>query len=412
MHLVKPLAAVFALATVALAGCSAKSNDGSSTTSDSAFTENEAATPNAACSLRYWGWVLDELEPQLEKSIAEVSDEQMTALVAMHPPMEETRNTYSACWTPVFDKYVYAAGVGALHQADVDFVFQGGPGYRDYARYKAKVAMTPELRRNAKALPALKPEAMTATDTSTWMNAYSDALAEVIHPVGVPGLMMYEDVVEPEWVITDDEAEYLTLFENAGAKPSKDGVYSEWMPYFSKWVFGPPPVVTRSFVFNVVWEPAYGSDSFGLSGLVVDNSGTPYLPAPVQSFIARLKSTMPAPLGSDDSAGWMIPYHGRFLRALGDLSQSEPLLTKTDTLALDVLEGVKPAQLRGAFTYETWLDGAVLAAGQSDASWSTRIGGLEPCLDAPDLAGAQDKFTTKTAPLTNNTIPAPHACAN
>ena len=116
-------------------------------------------------------------------------------------------------------------------------------------------------------------------------------------------------------------------------------------------------------------------------------------------------------LGENDSASWMSLYNARALRAIGDLSQNQPLLTKTDILALDVLEGAKPAKLRGAFPYQSWLDLYVLAAGQRDGAWATRIARLEPCLDVPDLAAAQDKFTLETAALASPAIAAPHVCA-
>lgn len=405
------LVAVGALAALAAVGCSASSDGSASSTSEAAYTGDAGATPEAACSLRYWDWVLHKLEPQLARPITELSDEQMTAFVATRPPAEDTAYSYAVCWTPIFDKHFFAPAAMALNGAGVTFVDQQSPDYRSYERYRANVAMTPELRRNAKALLALRPATMSPSDSTTWMSTYSDVLAEVIRPVGVPGLYQYEDVVEPEWVITDAEAEYLAVVEQARAEPSKDGVYSEWVPDFAKWVFGPPPAVSRSFVFNVVWEPGFVGDSYGLSGLRLDN-GVPTLPTPVQGFINRLKATMPPALGSNDSAAWMVIYNGRAIRALGDLSQNQPMLTQTDILALDLLEGVRPAQLRGSFSYETWIDLYVFAAGERDASWTTRIARIEPCVDAPELAAAQQTFTAKTATLATHTIAAPHACAD
>jgi hypothetical protein len=402
-----------ALATFALLGCSGASDNASSATSEAAYTGDAGAdaSPRAACSLGYWDWVLHTLEPQLEKPITEVSDAQMTALVAAHPPAEENKYAYSACWTPVFDKYVYAAGVGALHKADVDFVFRGGLDHRDYARYKAKVAMTPELRRNAKALLALKPATMTPSDVGAWMTAYSDTLAEVIHPVGIPGPQMYEGVVEAEWVITDDEAEYLTVMEKAVARPSKDGVYSEWVPYFQKWLFGPPPsAASRSFVFNLPFEQGATGDSYGLAG-VSAAGGTASMPPNVNRFVDRLKSSMPLAIGDSDSARWFSFYNARALRAIGDLPQNEPLLTSTDILALDILEAVKPAKLQGSFTYGSWLDLYVIAAGEHDPAWATRIARAEPCVAASELVAAQQTFAMKTGSL-RRPIAAPHVCAD
>lgn len=409
LRLLFPLAALVTCAS--LAACSAPASSDSAT-SDSAYTGDPSASPQAACSLRYWGWVLNELQPQLARPIAELSDEQMTSFVAAHPPMEETAHTYSACWTPIFDKYVYAVGAVALHQADVDFVNQAGPDYKSYPRYLAKVAMTPELRRNAKALLALKPQTMSPTDVSTWSTAYDSIAAEVIRPVGIPGPLQYEGVVEPEWTITDAESEYLAVMESARAEPSKDGVYGEWVRDFGKWVFGPPPAVTRSFVFNVAWEPGYDGSGYGLEGLRLEN-GVPTLPPPVQSFVKRIASARPAALGESDTAAWMSIYNGRAIRALGDLSQRQPVLTQTDALALDVLESVEPAQLRGAFPYGTWLDLMVLATkADGGAAWLDRFAHQEPCLDAGELPVAQDSFTAKTAGLAGSSIAAPHACAN
>jgi hypothetical protein len=406
------LVAVGALAALAAVGCSANADGSGSSTSEAADTGGAAATPEAACSLRYWDWVLDELEPQLARPITELSDEQMTAFVATRPPQEDTANSYSVCWTPIFDKHFYAPAVMALHGAGVTFVNQQSPDYRSYPRYLASVAMTPELRRNAKALLALRPATMSPSDASIWMSTYGDVVAEVIRPVGVPGPDEYEGVVEPEWVITDAEAEYLAVVEQARAAPSKDGAYQEWMADFARWIFGPSPAVSRSFVFNVLWEPGSNGDTYGLAGLVTVN-GVPTLPPVVQGFVKRLESTMPPAIGSNDSAAWMIAYNGPAIRALADLSQNQPLLTQTDTLALDLLEGVKPATLRGSFSYGTWLELYVLAAGgQRDASWSTRIARLEPCLDASDLAAAQETFVTKTAPLASPAIAAPHVCAD
>ena len=410
MRLVKPFAGLVVLAASVLAGCSGSASDGSST-SEAAYTGDASGTPEAACSLRYWDWVLNKLQPQLARPIAEVSDEQMTAFVAARPPSEDTENSYSICWTPIFDKHFYAPAMMALHGAGVTFVDQHSPDYRSYEAYKAHVAMTPELRRNAKALLALRPATMSPTDASIWMSTYGDVLAESIRPVGVPGPLQYEGVVEPEWVVTDDESEYLTVVEQARAAPSKDGVYSECMASFKRWMFGPSPAVSRSFVFNVLWEPGSDGDTYGLAGLQTAN-GVPFLPAPVKSFVKRLESNLPPAIGSNDSSAWMIAYNGRAIRALGDLSQDQPLLTQTDVLALDLLEEAKPARLRGAFAYSTWLDLYVLAASaQRDASWTTRIAPLEPCLDAPDLAAAQTTFATKADALASHPIAAPHVCA-
>ncbi len=406
---VAALLGTFALAACALTGCSGSAGDGSST-SDSAYTGDEGSTPQAACSLRYWDWVLHTLEPQLARSIDEVSDEQMTALVATHPPAEETKTSYAVCWTPIFDQFVYAPAAKALHDASVTFIDQRSPDFKSYDRYKANIAMTPELRRNAKALLALRPAKMQPSDVGTWLTAYDSIIAETIRPVGIPGLMMYEDVVEPEWVISAGEAEYLALMEKAGAAPVGDGVYGEWVRNFSKWVLGPPPAVTRSFVFNVPWEAAADNDWYGLSGLRVEN-GVPTFVPEAQSFVKRLAATQPASIGEQDSSAWMSIYNGRAIRALGDVSQNQPLVTQTDAMALDVLESVKPTVVRGAFTYETWLDLYVLAAGQSDDTFVKRIAKVEPCLDAPDLAAAQAKFTDKTANLSNASIQAPHVCA-
>ena len=398
------------VAVVGLGGCSGPATD-SSSTSEAAYTGDTGATPEAACSLRYWRWVLNELEPQLARPIADVSDEQMTTFLATRPPSEDTVNSYGVCWTPMFDKHFFAPAAMALHGASVTFVDRQSPDYRSYAAYKTHVAMTPELRRNAKALLALRPATMTPNDASIWMSTYGNVLAEVIRPVGLPGPLQYEGIEEPEWLITDAESEYVTVFEQARAAPSKDGAYGEWMADFGRWVLGPPPAVSRSFVFNLLWEPGSDGDTYGLAG-VTTAGGVPVLPPLVQGFVKRLVNAAPPALGENDSAQWMSLYNGRALRAIGDLSQDQPLLTKTDILALDVLESARPATLRGAFPYETWLDLYVLAAGQRDGAWATRVAALEPCLDAPDLAAAQEKFTTKTAALARPAIVAPHVCAD
>lgn len=403
------VAGLAALASSALVGCSAGASDASST-SEAAYTGDAGATPEAACSLRYWSWVLNELQPQLARPIAEVSDAQMTALLATRPPSEDTVNSYGVCWAPIFDKHFFAPAAMALHGAGVTFVDRQSPDYRSYAAYKTHVVMTPELRRNAKALLALRPATMSPSDARTWMFTYDNVLAEVIRPVGLPGPLQYEGIVEPEWVITDAESEYVTVVERARAAPSKDGAYGEWMADFGRWVLGPPPAVSRSFVFNLLWEPGSDGNTYGLAG-VQTAGGVPSIPPPVQAFVKRLESAAPPALGENDSASWMSLYNARALRAIGDLSQNQPLLTKTDILALDVLEGAKPAKLRGAFPYQSWLDLYVLAAGQRDGAWATRIARLEPCLDVPDLAAAQDKFTIETAALASPAIAAPHVCA-
>lgn len=414
MRFVNPSAGLLALGVLAAlgaVGCSGGTSDDPSSEEEEAAYTGGAARP-AACSLRYWSWVLNKLEPQLARPITELSDEQMTALVATHPPAHETRYSYGICWATVFDQYVYMPAAARLHGAGVTFIDQHSPDYRSYPRYRANIAMTPELRRNAKAVLALRPKTMAPSDVAPWMNAYDSVLAEVIRPVGVPGISQYEGVVEPEWVVTDAEAEYLAVIEKARAAPSNDGAYSEWVHGFAKWVFGPPGL-SPSFVFNVAWEPGVVADSYGLEGLRFVN-GAPTLPGPVQGFVDRLKTTMPPAVGSVDSAAWMSVYNARMMRALGDLSQKEPLVTKTDTLALDVLEGIKPATLRGASSYESWLDLYVLAASGGathDASWATRIARIEPCLDAPDLAAAHAEFRTKTATLAKVAIAAPHVCA-
>jgi hypothetical protein len=404
------LAGLAVLAGSVLAGCSGGAGD-SSSTSEAAYTDDASATPEAACSLQYWAWVLNDLQPQLARPIAEVSDAQMTAFLATRPPPADTVHSYGVCWTPMFDTHFFAPAAMALHGAGVTFLDRMSPDYLSYAAYKAHVAMTPELRRNAKALLALRPATMTPNDASIWMSTYGNVLAEVIRPVAVPGTLQYEGIQEPEWVITDAESEYLTVVEQARAAPSRDGAYAEWMSDFGRWVLGPPPAVSRSFVFNLLWEPGANGDTYGLSG-VVAAGGVPVMPPLVQAFVKRLANAAPPALGESDSASWMSVYNGRALRALGDLPQNEPLLTKTDILALDVLESARPATLRGAFPYETWLDLYVIAAGQRDDAWATRIAALEPCLDAPDLAAAQEKLTTKTAALASPAIAAPHVCAD
>jgi hypothetical protein len=406
-----PITVTLVAAALGVGACSASST-GSASSSNSAITDDAGAPlAEGACSQAYWTWVLHTLEPQMARSISEVPESDLMGLVADHPDPKNTADGYSVCWAPLFSQYVVGNALYALHKASVDFGDSSSPSYRSYPLYLSNIAMTPELRRNARAILALRPATMSPTDSDLWMSTYSDVIAETIHPVGIPGLLQYEDVVEPEWVISAPESDYLSMVEQAQAAPSKDGVYGEWMPDFGRWLFGPPPAVSRSFVFNAPWEAATQaeSDSYGLAGIQLDGNGVPVLPAAVQSFVTRIAATMPSAVGSDDTGSWWAVYNGRALRALGDLAQNQPIVTQTDALALGVLESVKPANPAGLFGYQTWLDLMVVASSQSDVSWSRRFMGLEPCLDASDLATASASFTAK-----GQTVPGlspPHVCA-
>ena len=381
---------LIALASLALCGlvaCSHPTTDDASQSGASADSEDSGASSQGACSLEYWHWVLNTLEPQLARPATEVSDADLTALVAKHPDPAYTKDGYGVCWAPLFNQYFTGNALYTLHNANTIFVDQKSPDYRSYPRYLANITMSDEVRRNAKALLALRPATMQPTDSDIWASTYSDVLAESIHPVGIPGLMEYDDVVEAEWVLSTPEQDYLAVVEGARADAGADGVYGEWIANYGKWIFGPPPAVTRSFVFNLPWEPGAESDSYGLSGVVLDN-GDPMMPAPVSTFVDRLKATAPTPIGSEDTGAWWAIYNGRALRAMGDLSQNQPVLTKTDILALDVMESVEPAAPRGLFAYQTWQSLMTVAASIDDDQWTKRFAALEPCVDASDLADA------------------------
>jgi hypothetical protein len=356
--------------------------------------------------------VLHTLRPQLARPIAEVSDAQMTALVASHPPQEETDATWSLCWQQIFWSDGAMAAVSTLHKAFGSYVDVHSPDYASLPRYMANIAMPPEVRRNTKALLALKPTKMSPPDAGTWMMMYDTILAEVIHPIGLPGLHEYEQIREPEWVINDVEAEYVAIFEAARSAPTRDGVFDGWMADAGHWLFGPPPAATRSIVFNLDWEQgaAHEGGTYGLQGVVIVGQ-TATVPPPVRAFLDHLEKNAPPAVGGIDSAAWINVYNGRAVRALGDVPQKEPILTSTDALALDLLEEMRPKPLRGAFTYGVWLDLVVLAKGQDDPAWARRFLPLEPCVEATELAAAQQTFGSKVAPLASRgDIPPPHVC--
>jgi hypothetical protein len=393
------------LAVTLLAACSGTSEE------ESSEGDNALAAPaEGACSLAYWDWLTHKLEPRLALPIGEASDEQLNALVASHPPAEYTEDGYGVCWSFVFAKHFVGPATQRLHQAGLGFIDQRSGDYRNYDRYRANMTMTPELRRNAKALLALRPSTMKPTDMDLWASAYNAILAEVIRPVAIPGPQSYVLVAENEWVITDAEAAYLTVAEGARGDSTADSAYADWVRNYGKWLFGPPPAVTNSFVFNLTFESGALIGDYGLSGVVLEG-GVPVLPSAVKSFLGRVEATKPRAIGSQDSSAWMILYYGRAFRTIGDLPQNQPILTQTDTLALDVLERVRPERVRGHFAWETWLDLVVLAA-PYEASWSRRFLASEPCLDSADLAAANRTFTEKTAALGAHSIPAPHACPN
>lgn len=361
-----------------LLACSASSEDAASSSSE----VNEAPA-NAACSLDYWKWWLDELKPMLAKPIGEVSEADMNAFVAKHPPMAETKDTYAVCYQPMFAETFYGPSAFKIHQARVDFLDHTKPSYRSLAAYESSIAMTPESKRNAKAILALKPSTMSASDTQTWAFTYDSLLAEVIEPIGVPGPLMYEDVVQDEWVIDANEAEYLAIVEQAASAPQGDGSYREWFESTKGWILGPPMPASNSFVFHLAWEP--GSSAVWYQGLegVKMVGAQPTIPPLVQSFLDRRKQTQPKAFGEQDSSAWMSWYSARGLRTIGDLAQKEPLLTNTDTLALDVLESVKPDRLCGAFARKTWADLMELANRQADHQWSARFAKVEPAATCP-----------------------------
>ena len=387
------------LSTVVVAAGCASAGDEEHETSANDITASAEPTP--ACALPYWDWAQHRLEPMLGDP--NVSEADLMKEVAAHPPMGETVNTYSACWYPLFAKYFVGDGLAQLGQAYTTFIDRSSPDFRSLAAYEKNVAMNAKTARNAKALLALKPATMTPTDMMTWTSLYGAAQSAIVRPVGLPSLHFYEDVVEDEWVIDAEEAAYLDVIEASRAEPSRDGVYGRWFDGFKTWTFGPALPSSRSFVFNLTWEPGAEGDDYGLAGVQIDQ-GTPVLPAPVASFLERFEKTAPRAVGADDAAAWMNMYYARGLRAIADLPQGEPLVTKTDLLALDVLERVKPATLEGAHSYETWADLMQLAADQ-DASWAARFQKVEPCVRAPDLDAANQAHADKVA-----SRPPPHLC--
>lgn len=374
-----------ALGSLPLTACSNTADD--ATSNQSAVSEGDGTSNAPACSLTYWNWVLHELQPRMDRPIGEVSEERLMEMVASHPAAQYTANGYGTCWAPIFDKYFFASAATRLHDARVSFLDANSASYRSRDLYVTNATMTPEIRRNAKALLALLPSTMRPTDVDSRLVAYDTLLAEAIEPLGIPSLHAYENVVEDEWVIDDAEAEYLAVVEKSLPAPSEDGVYGEWIRDYGKWLFGPPPAMTRSFVFNLAWEPGASSDDYGLGGIAMQGA-TPSVPGVVTSFLGHLKSTTPEALGNRDSAAWMSLYNARALRALGDLSQQQPMLTNTDTLALDMFEDVRPSTLRGLDTYRIWIGLEAIAAGQADSSWSERFAALEPCVDSADLEAA------------------------
>lgn len=395
------------LALASVSGCSSNV-DGDSGTDQGAATA--ATDSGAACSSDYWKWTLNTLAPNFARPASEVSEDALMAIVANHPSAEENEDTYGICWQPIFAKYFIGDALYRLHTAGVTYLDPNSPGHLSLPKYQENVAMTPELRRNAKALIALRPSTLKPTDTDTWLATYDTFLAEAIRPVATPGPYFYEDVKEAEWVVDQPEQEYLAVVEAALSKPSADGVYGFWIEDYAKWLFGPPPSATLSFVFNVEWEPGKSGSDYGLTGLVLSASGQPYLPDPVQAFLKRFQSVMPASLGPSDSASWFTKYHARMIRTIADLPQDQPVLTATDSLALDLLTQVKPTRLMGLFSYQSWADLVNLAKTRPEARWMDRLVPLEPCVPSADLDAATKTFSEQIATSGGTTVAPPHAC--
>ena len=352
--------------------------------SATASTSNELTDAPAACAPEYWSWYQRELQPAFERPIGELSEAQMDALVATHPPIGETKHTYGGCWQPMLMQGFFVQAMARLHEARVGFAFAESPTYRSLPDYEKAVVMTPEMRRNARAVLMLKPSTMSPTDVSLWVNAYDAILAPAIEPVGVPGLYMYMDVKEEEWILSDADAEYLAILEAAASPSVEDGGYREWFDSTVGWILGPPPMASSSFVFRLAWEQSSSAMHYdGLEGVVIVD-GAPVIPAAVQAFLDRRRRTMPAANGDLDSSAWMSWYRARGLRLIGDLSQNVPQVTKTDFLALDVLESMRPAKLRGAFAHESWADLVKLAKDHERPELVTRFEAFEPCVDACD----------------------------
>jgi hypothetical protein len=86
------------------------------------------------------------------------------------------------------------------------------------------------------------------------------------------------------------------------------------------------------------------------------------------------------------------------------------MLTDTDLLALDVLEEVKPAELRGLFPYRSWLDMFELQEVRRDAAWRKRILGVKPCVAAGELGEAKTALSKTSLGAADAAAAAPGVC--
>jgi hypothetical protein len=220
--------------------------------------------------------------------------------------MGETKHTYAICWTYLFNKHFFGPAARRVYQAHSTYLDRKSPDYTSYRAYLANVTMTPEIRRNAHAILALRPHGMGPTDESAWSMSYGMFLGWFVRPVGIPGLDSdYPDPVEKEWVVGEREREYLGVLEAAQAPSARDGVYAAWFDGFRRWVLGPPPSPnSNSFVFDLVWEPGTDGNTHGLAGVVLVD-GRPTIPPRVRAFLDRYEKTMPRAIGREDSTAWM-----------------------------------------------------------------------------------------------------------
>lgn len=413
---------------LALAGCgmeatpAPRGSDGKGDVTDS----------GSACSQAYWDWLNQTYLPMLDRPPTEVSDADLASAAALRPPSQDTEYSYGVCWLPAFLKYFYGPASVRLHQAHAIYLDRGSADYERYDRFLANSELTSEIRRNGKALLALRPAKTDREGFATWLSAYDDLLWAVVEPVGMPGLRAYENVSEEGWVVNVQEAAYLDLMQAARAEPTNQGAFDQWMHSFKGWLFGPPPNSGIAIVFNLPWEP--GADmvsTYAPEGVAIyqctstlpgqpnpypdcSRNGEPFLKDAVRSFVTRIEGARPAARSADDCAAWTNIYFARVLRALGDRAQHEPTIDGTDKLALALLEEVMPRPLFGLFPYESWLDLYAMPDVLSDAVWRARLMQAKPCVYESDLPAAKERFQQTVAGLARGadalTTAAPTVC--
>ncbi len=369
------------------------------------------ASEKAACSPEYWDWLVGTLAPKLDRPASEVSDAELDALIAARPASGNDPSHYGVCWSPWYNKYVYGPSLARIERAQGIYLdVNDASTFHDYALFRANQAMTPEIRRNAKALLAIKPKTGTQLAFDGWRFGYDTVVDAVLQPVGLPAKSFYTDVDEPQWQLNDVEKEYLDVLEAARPLPDSDGAWDSWLKDgLHARLFGNG--VWLSFVFDTdmpySWQLA-GAEIWACDPVHhpdCSKNGDVYLPEAVRSFLDRYEATRPAALGPRDSAAWMNEFHARVFRAVADRSHHEPIADKTNELVLDVLDEVKPAALEGLFSYQTWLD--AYAVSHDDALAHPRVMHAKPCVRAADAEAAASSFAQAAAPADA----APLACS-